>query len=417
MSTSSITAATQLLGLVRPPSFSIRVFIIISLVFFSLPQTTLGISYNQIIVSSAMFLIIFLCTMSDIRSMVQHVLMDRMLLVLVVFFLLSLLWSATPLATLVSLLKFCTATLGALYIASKCTLKSFFNYFIIFLFVSAVLSIAVGIILPQYTIHRGVAHSGSWMGIFGHKNAMGTICVLGITAMQVSLFSNPNRRMKVLSAVSLALYILLLILSASRTAIVVTALLTCSSLIYIVFRSLYGLHKSLFYSLVCWGVVICSGIGYLFLMNLDLIFSLMDRTPELTGRTEIWTVVQLYIQERLWFGYGMGGFWNSGYALEVWDTLNYPYLTSSHSGLYDFLLDFGVLGLMILAAHYFILLRACIRLSIRSRGRGIIMWFLIFILFIIVNNYTDSRFLNTTSVFWMLYVCSSLLIRKSLIRE
>lgn len=390
-----------------------KLFIIFSLLFFSLPQTTIGVSANQVIVHFLMISIVFSVAIYKIGPLIKTLLSDKMLFAVILYILISITWSAAPLATAIFLLKFITSTLFAVYVSSKYTLESFFNFLVVFLITSAILSLMAGILLPGYTIHTGVAHAGAWMGIYGHKNGLGTMCVLGISAMLIWFFSTPDKIKKIISVAGLGLSISLLVLSTSRTAIVVSIVCAIIPVVHIGYRKLFRIHRSIFISSIIFGIVALAGAVYLVTVNLNSIFALMDRNPDLTGRTEIWAVVMTYIKERVWLGYGYGGFWNSGYAVKVWDTLQYPLLGSSHSGLYDLLLDFGAIGLMIISIQYLFLLGRAIKLSFIKRGQGKVIWFLIFTLFMLINNYSDSRFLNTTSIYWVLYVCTSILMKKS----
>lgn len=395
---------------IKSSSFLDNVFIIFSLFFFALPQTTMGTSINQIVVNCIMLCITLLFTFPIISTMVRVIFTDKILLVFICYCFMSLLWSAVPIITLIFLLKIITATLFAYYIVLKYNAEVFFKYIIIFLMISAVLSFVLGILFPQYFIHQGINHTGEWKGIFGHKNALGTICAIGIFTTEIWFLTKKTN--KVIAGLYFGLFSVLLFLSSSRTAIVVSLICLVIPIIYRVYKNLYNIHRSLFVSFIFFGTIGTAGTIYIVTSNLDFLFSLLDRTPTLTGRTEIWAVVREFIYERMWFGYGGGGFWYSSYALDVWNILNYPGLTSSHSGILDFLLDFGVIGLVIISVHYFCVLIRAVKLSFLKGG--ITIWFLVFVLFILINNYSDSRFLNTTSIFWVLYVCSSVFTKKQL---
>lgn len=408
MRSSTITLSTPV-----PKSLISEIFIVLSLVFFSLPQTTIGVSNNQIIVNSLMLSIVLLLVFPMIGILLKTVMLDKFLLLFIFYSFITLLWSASPIATSIFLLKFLTATLFGYYLVAKYDSKVFFRYLIVFLTISAVLSLAASVLFPQYFVHRGIAHSGEWKGIFGHKNALGTICVIGISTMQIWFIATAEKKKKAYAISFLLLFVILLVFSASRTAIVISLLSFFIPIIFCFYRASFNKrNKSLFISVLIFGVVILSGIAALIISNLNFVFLLLNRTPTLTGRTEIWKVVSVYIKENLFVGYGAGGFWYSIKALDVWDLLNYPLLTSSHSGLYDFLLDYGLIGLILITIQYIFLIGRSLRLYLLNQGTTI--WFLFYAIFTLLNNYSDSRFLNTTSIFWLFYVITSLITKKQL---
>lgn len=130
----------------------------------------------------------------------------------------------------------------------KIQCRGIFKYIIIFLMISAVLSFVLGILFPQYFIHQGINHTGEWKGIFGHKNALGTICAIGIFTTEIWFLTKKTN--KVIAGLYFGLFSVLLFLSSSRTAIVVSLICLVIPIIYRVYKNLYNIHRSLFVSFI-----------------------------------------------------------------------------------------------------------------------------------------------------------------------
>lgn len=231
---------------IKSSSLLDKVFIVFSLFFFALPQTTIGASLNQIVVNGVMLCITLLFTFPIISTMVRIIFTDKILLVFICYCVMSLMWSAVPIITLIFLLKMITTTLFAYYVASKYNVEEFFKFLVLFLMISAVLSLVLGVLYPQYFIHQGLNHTGEWKGIFGHKNALGTICAIGIFTAEIWFLF--NKTSKATAILCFGLFSVLLFLSSSRTAIVVSLICILIPIIYIVYKGLYKIHRSLFVS-------------------------------------------------------------------------------------------------------------------------------------------------------------------------
>ena len=93
---------------------------------------------------------------------------------------------------------------------------------------------------------------------------------------------------------------------------------------------------------ICLGIFIAATY-ILLLMNIDLIYSFLDKDPTLTGRTEFWPYIIDYIYQRPLLGWGFAAFWipSNPSAEEI--PIGFG-INEAHNGMLQLLLDIGVVG-------------------------------------------------------------------------
>jgi exopolysaccharide production protein ExoQ len=85
----------------------------------------------------------------------------------------------------------------------------------------------------------------------------------------------------------------------------------------------------------------------LVMVNADLIFALLDKDPNLTGRTDLWPYVIDAIYEKPILGWGFTAFWipSNPRAVEISSILGWGgFVAEAHNGILQLLLDVGVVG-------------------------------------------------------------------------
>jgi O-antigen ligase len=197
------------------------------------------------------------------------------------------------------------------------------------------------------------------------------------------------------------LSVVLIILTTSKTALVVFLTLT---IILPLYRALRGNSTQVVPSMIAL-VLVGGSAATLLLDNLPVIASALGKDLTLTGRTDIWAVMLELISERPLFGYGFNAFWQ-GWEHEItayiWRTLEWecPY---GHNGFMDLLAELGVSGLTVFFLSY---VTACIRaimwLRMTKTVEGLLP--LMYLTFLFMYNITESSLLITNSMLWILYV-------------
>ena len=221
-------------------------------------------------------------------------------------------------------------------------------------------ALRIAILLPRFGVDHFL-HPGDWQGAFTQKNMLARIMVL---ALLVFYFAKHSVAPLVRWA-GIAGAFALLVLSRSVTgAIVFTAIVR--------HLPLYRLLRTRITFAI--PVVVAIAVGRwdrrsLVASSLTDILQLVNRSPRLTGRTDLWGAVLTAILKHPWLGYGFNGFWQGlhGESASVLLTIGWPAL-HSHNGFLDLALDLGLLGLVIFAIGYCTLVRRAFALIGKARG-------------------------------------------------
>jgi O-antigen ligase len=355
------------------------------------------------------FMIVALLILFRLKEFIEVFITDKLLIILLCYIPLTVFWSDLRDVTLLYSVKFVGITLVAVYIAMKCTLEDWFKFLVILFGVFGIVSFMICIIYPPIGVHSDLVHHGSWKGIFGHKNALGTISVIGLSIYILSFINSTSYRFIKLGMIFI--FLATLILSNSITALIIFLLITIALFMYKSMLKLFTYNKYLFVSILSFVILLISSTIVAVFLGLDSIFSLMGRDITLSGRTTLWQSSFEMIKENILFGYGYGGFWsNENNAFQVWKNISFM-VNSSHSGILDIWLDLGIVGLLIISIGYFVNLTNAVILTSKNNYSIAVLWSFVFLLFMLFNNITDSRLLNSLSIYWAMYITTSLLLR------
>jgi O-antigen ligase len=208
--------------------------------------------------------------------------------------------------------------------------------------ITAALSLLAVVLAPRYGISP-YPHLGDWRGIFNHKNALGGYMALSVLVeWHVRARSSGEKLLRVLAFLLSAT---LLVFSNSITSLVTVA----ASLVFIeIYKASRQRLRIPAFAIVS---VILAGIGSVvavLVADSEVITSVLGRSSNLTGRTEIWRWVMVSVMERPIFGYGYAGFWGgaSAESLALDRRLGTP-IMYAHNGYLDIFLTLGAIGLLL----------------------------------------------------------------------
>ena len=315
----------------------------------------------------------------------------------------SSLWSDTPTTTLRSSISLLETTLFGLYFAARFSMQEQLKLLTICGSIFAIVGLLFSLAFPSVAIEAGI-HAGAWRGPLIQKNLFARALVLFATAAYI----NPSSRFigKAIRAITLLLCILLIVLSASKTAIVILILMI--GLIELQ-RFLYRLVAHLpmlVIPAIC--AVLLSGMTAIVLAvsQAQAIVDLTGRDLTLSGRTEIWSALVTKIGERPLLGYGYQGFWRgiygeSAYIGKVFGNAYLP--PHSHNGFFELTLAFGLFGLGLFALTFLLNARFALLLPV-VMPPPVSLWPLAYLTFIVLYNQTESTLVAHNSIFWALYV-------------
>ena len=329
---------------------------------------------------------------------------DSLLWMLLLLACVSVVWSALPAMTL----RRSGALVGTMgvgvYLATRFTIGEQIRLLAEVLVLAAVINLAVIVFWPA----RGVygtevnAHGTYFRGLYVNKNVLGRLMALGALAA-VFAFCDGGKRW--LWGLGFVLCLGMLALTHSGTAIVVLGVTLATLPVLALLRWNYSVALSLIVSALAPGALAMAW----FWANADTVFGVLGKDTTFTGRSDIWAAVTDMIWKRPWLGYGLNGFWRgwegpSAYVCQIagWE------VPHAHDGFLDLLLALGVWGLALFVigftVAFFRALAAMVHAARISEG----LWPVVYLLFTLIYNVTESTILRPNSIFWMLFVAAIL---------
>lgn len=320
--------------------------------------------------------------------------------VLLALALASITWSFGPSVTLRRSVALLGTTVVGIYLGTRYSREELFRILFWTLATITVVSLLSGAL--GETGHAG----GAWQGAFGSKNELGHVMALAAAAA-ATYFMEP-RGPRYWAASTFLLAIALLVLSASKGALVV---LFAGLLIFPLsrlFRVRPGLTgTAALAAFAASGVVVTILAG-----NSDTVLNLLGRDATLTGRTPLWALIWERIKVRPWFGYGYGGFWlqwnpPSG---DIWriSMMTAGWLPpNGHNGFIDLCADLGLVGLGAFLVSFASNVTRALRL-VRASASAVDLFPFLFLYLVLLSNLTESQLVTHNSLVWVLYVALTL---------
>ncbi|WP_134684443.1 O-antigen ligase family protein [Brevibacillus migulae] len=338
------------------------------------------------------------------KRVLQVMKRDKWLVLLLFFTTCSLFWSYAPEVTLRRIVALFGTTAFGIYLAARYSMKEQLRLVAFMLGAAIVLSVIFAWVLPGYGIYsedRGEA----WRGIFVHKNILGRL--MALSSLVFLLLCMAQRQRRSLYAGFLGLSLCLLILSNSKTALIIFLFQL------IVFTMMPMLRMKNKLLAVFLGIVLILA-GSLTFLAVDIgtvaeaSLESMDRDVTLTGRTDLWMALFDRVKEHPYLGYGYSGFWlgNAGESYQILlDTGWMP--VHSHNGLLDILIDLGVVGLILFFVTFSAGMARGVRLIQTTRSIES-YWPLLCFTFLFLYMFPEDSLFKQNNVFWILFVSTTL---------
>ncbi len=274
---------------------------------------------------------------------------------------------------------------------------------------AAILSLFYCLVLPQKGIMTE-SLQGAWQGIYSQKNVLGRN--MTISSLVFLLQAMICTQYRWLMWCGLSLSFALVVLSTSKTSLVVLFTLLALMPLYRALRWSYGWlipSLSIF-------VLVIGSLSLLLLSQLNAIFASLGKDTTLTGRIPLWETVFTKIWEKPWFGYGYGGFWLGweGESADVWriEIWEPPH---AHNGLIDIWISIGIIGVVLAVLTFmFALLRSFSYIRCTKDASGI--WPLWFLTLLFLANFTEST-LDSRSIMWAFYVAIAISTHRKVISQ
>ncbi|GAP95440.1 O-antigen ligase family protein [Leptolyngbya sp. NIES-2104] len=331
---------------------------------------------------------------------------DWVLWILTLLVLFSFAWSDFPEWTLLANREMAQMTCFGLYIATRFSLREQVKLYALTFTIGAIASVLFAVGLPS--VGLDVDHVGAWRGIYGHKNTFGSMMVMAFLAFFALPVERPRDRW--IKRIGIGSTAALILLSTSRTALVLAVTLLALMLFYRHYRW-RGKRSIVLGSL---GVLIGGAAIVTVLTNWVALLTALGRDPTLTGRTYIWKVSLDYLLDRPLFGFGRSAFWSpdSPYPRAISSYLSQAFRAPhAHNGFIEIALDVGLIGLTLFLICY---VSGFIKALMRAYGskHPEHLWSLGFLTFLALNNMTESYMLRLANVYWVLFIATLLTVKQ-----
>jgi len=140
---------------------------------------------------------------------------------------------------------------------------------------------------------------------------------------------------------------------------------------------------------------------------------MVGRDATMTGRTEVWTLSLSSIAERPVLGYGYSAFWNgSEEAARIRQLVGWD-VPHAHNAFIDVTLELGIVGFLIFVAAYSVAIRRAAA-YVQNNPDDEAKWPLAYMVFTLLYCMTESGFLLSNSILWILFSASAFSVSRPL---
>lgn len=261
----------------------------------------------------------------------------------------------------------------------------------------------IALVLNLFTLITGNFDSqGYFYGMHGQKNSLGAVALI---AIYFSLFARnlyPDGISKRLNSFVVAIWIVLMLLSVSKTSIAL-----CISVPILMFTAHVAsrsikLNLGVMLLLVTLvSVLLVSAVLSLQNWHIKDFLGQFMSDPGFTGRDYIWNFLLERIEQRWLLGHGYGSFWGIGAASPnvVYGQSYLQLLNQGHNGYLDLLAILGISGLII----YFLVLAVFVKQAGEIQSSHPKLFFLLWMLLILtmLHNITESSLMRGSHSMWI----------------
>lgn len=283
---------------------------------------------------------------------------------------LSLLWSAWPQTTALTLLLLWITTIQALFIGSVLTWRELVRAaasalkWVMALSILFELWVAVFVqapILPGFVVgdaddpieywsrNNLFDWGGRLQGIMGNANLLAPVALLAVVVFGIRIALGAPRRGLLWAWIGLSAF--LFVRASSATAYVAAAGVAVVLVTVLLMRRATRPGERTRYYLA-YAVVGIGGLTALYLLR-DTIFTALGRSADLTGREAIWEAVLGRWSERPWLGWGYATPWAPwDPAFDGWIIDHGQTVLQAHNMWVDILMQLGIVGVVLLGLLY-----------------------------------------------------------------
>lgn len=337
----------------------------------------------------------------------------------------SVLWSQYRPQTLLSFSLQVASVLFALFLANQFGWRQLLNilsntvrFILIASLLFEILAAIVGPIEPLFPNYEGDPPAPAYLwsqgnlfegqriqGIVGNANLLAFVAVLGLLLFLIEFIVTAGN--KIVPALSFVLALVLAVLAQSAGMFFAGLLVSFAATVAIIAEGKLPQVRHRIYRIA---LLVLGIVGVVVAIFRAEIFDFLGKSPDASGRFDIWQTVFGLVVEKPIEGWGWIGHWIPG--VEPWEGLiviNRVPMYQAHNALLDVWVQLGVVGL---AAMIWLLIQSFIRLwRIAVRHTSPLYLYPLFIFLVITaQSITESRLLIEIS--WVLLVLVSVKSRE-----
>lgn len=396
--------------LIRKIAVRLETILIVGIFVFYSGSVTLAPQIEKLIKVGSYGILLILIALSWKRF--AYVLTrDKLILILLSIAVMSIFWSAAPHITSNEVKAVVRSTFLGVYMAMRYSTKEQIQLLIYSLITIAVLSLITAIFSPDRGTHiaNGVI---AWRGIYRHKNHLGRMMALSPLFLAFSI-SKKHSYWK--TTIIFSLMFALIILSQSKTALIVFVSLSSVLVLYKIAQQHYK-TKAILAILT---ILVVGSTSVFISTNIEYVLvDVLGKDVGLNGRIPIWTLSIEKGLERPWFGYGFAAFWTSEESLYVTNNswalsdakatgdLNRRF--NAHNGYLDIFLQLGFVGFFLYLIMYFAVLWRTLNLFFITRRIEVICMIQILVMQFLVNFSVGNTILSN-DIIWFYFISINLI--------
>jgi exopolysaccharide production protein ExoQ len=305
-------------------------------------------------------------------------------------------WTANPVDTLRASTFMTCSLIGCCAIAALLSWEEILARLTLSLGGLMILSVVLAIAVPSIGQMTDILE-GAWSGVWGEKQAMGMYAALLILA-SLALASFNRKYWPCLLLVPLSL--VAIIGTTGKTAILMSFMgIGVFSVGWLVQKDLRVAIATLWTAIVAG-----SAITYGLTQGKEAVFRLLGRTPDFTGRTEVWREVEYVANKRPMTGYGFHAVWEDQTSVAgpyQWIADGTGFLPqNAHSSWLDIILQLGLPGFVLLAVCMATAWLATL-FRLRHGGPGV-LFAISALATLTMISFTESILVSSMDMPWML---------------
>jgi exopolysaccharide production protein ExoQ len=308
----------------------------------------------------------------------------------------SISWSSIPDVALRKVISLIGTICFALYLGSRYSFEQHLKLYGWTFGIAVVFSFLFALALPEYGISSLDAVSGSWRGIYPHKNGLGESMFSSFLTFY--FLSIVHKKYQLLFRIFCLLSIVLIVFGQSATSLVsvVFILAIAQVLNYLSLKSKTSVLLVLLF------IIFSALLMFLIAVNFNAFLEANNKDITLTGRTPLWESLWGFIQQKPWLGYGYGSFFSDSHResdllwkVHRWNPVH------AHNGYIQLWLHLGIVGLSVFMFGYAkCLFNSLFKYLITKDLK--MLWVFLFLLYTVTLNLTEISFLTSQGLIWII---------------